>query len=121
MPTFGDLIGEARTVLQDKQPTSDNQLRYSDDELFEGINRFMVEVRTKRPDIFLPLGLRVPVPSYTAGNNMTTAFPLDMSVYTAFVYYLVGISELREDTFSDDSRAVAMLNKAVTQLLSVQS
>jgi hypothetical protein len=48
-------------------------------------------------------------------------FPLDLSVWSAFVYYLVGRAELREDTWSDDGRATAMMNKAVSQLLSVQS
>jgi hypothetical protein len=119
--TFGDLIGEARTMLQDKLPTSGGALRYSDDEFFECINSFMYEVRTKRPDIFLPIGLRVSVPMYTAPGDLTTSFPLDTSVWSAFVYYLVGRTELREDTWSDDGRATAMMNKAVSQLLTIQS
>jgi hypothetical protein len=119
--TFGSMIGDARTLLQDKIGTSGGLLRYSDDEMFESINSFMSEVRTKRPDLFLPLGLRVPVPLYGATTDMTTVFPLDSSCYSAFVYYLVGRQELREDTFSDDGRATALLNKAVSQLLTVQS
>jgi hypothetical protein len=119
--TFGELIEEARTILQDKLPTSGGVLRYSDQELFECINSFMTEVRTKRPDLFLPLGLRVGWPYYNYASDMDTAFPLHLSVWSAFVYYLVGRSELREDTFSEDSRAVSMLNKAVSQLLSIQS
>jgi hypothetical protein len=119
--TFGELIEEARTILQDKLPTSGGVLRYSDQELFECINSFMAEVRTKRPDLFLPLGLRKTWPYYNYASDMGTTFPLDISVWSAFVYYLVGRSELREDTFSEDSRAVSMLNKAVSQLLSIQS
>lgn len=119
--TFGTLINEARTLLQDKLPTSGSALRYSDDEFFECINAFMAEVRAKRPDLFLRLGLRVPLGFYTAAQNMNTPFPLDTSVWSAFVYYLVGRTEMREDTWSDDGRATAMMNKAVAQLLQVQS
>jgi hypothetical protein len=65
--------------------------------------------------------MRNPLPYYNASNDMDTPFPLDTSVWSAFVYYIVGRTELREDTFSEDSRAVSMLNKAVSQLLSIQS
>ena len=119
--TFGALINDARTLLQDKLPTSGSALRYSDDEFFECINSFMAEVRAKRPDLFLARGLRQPVPFYTAATDTNTAFPLDTSVWSAFVYYLVGRTEMREDTWSDDGRATAMMNKAVAQLLQVQS
>ncbi len=119
--TFGDMLGEARTLLQDKLPTSGGVLRYSDDEFFECINSFMYEVRAKRPDIFLPFGLRTAIPIFNASDDMNTEFPLDISIWSAFVYYIVGRTELREDTWSDDGRATAMMNKAVSQLLTVQS
>jgi hypothetical protein len=119
--TFYNLIAEARTILQDKLPTSGGALRYTDDEMFESINSFVAEVRTKRPDLFLPMGLRNGLPYYNASDDMHTPFPLDTSVWSAFVYYIVGRTELREDTWSDDGRATAMMNKAVSQLLSIQS
>jgi hypothetical protein len=119
--TWGDVILEARTLLQDKLPTSGSALRYTDDEMFESINGFLTEVRTKRPDLLLPFGLRNPLPRYAAATDMNTAFPLDLSVYDAFVYYLVGRQELREDTWATDGRAVTLMNKAVSQLLSIQS
>ena len=122
--TFGALIGEARTLLQDKLPTSGGVLRYSDDEMMEAINGFMVEARAKRPDLFLARGrrrLRRSLPYYTAANDMGTPFPLSEMVYNACLYYCVGRCELREDTFTDDGRATTLLNKAVSQLLQVQS
>jgi len=108
-------------MLQDKLPTSGSALRYSDDEMFESINGFFTEVRAKRPDLLLPLGLRRPLPRYAAAVDMKTAFPLDLSVYDAFVYYLVGRQELREDTWANDGRATTLMNKAISQLLSIQS
>jgi hypothetical protein len=119
--TLGSLIGEARTMLQDKLPATGSALRYTDDEMFEAINGMMAEVRTKRPDLFLPVGLRKPMPFYSSATDMDTPFPLDTSCYSAFVYYLVGRAEMREDTWSDDGRATAMMNKAVAQLLTIQS
>ena len=119
--TWGDLILETRTLVQDKLPTSGSALRYTDDEMFETINRFVTEVRTKRPDLFLPLGLRRPLPRYSAAVDMTMPFPFDLSCYSAFVYYLTGMAELREDTWANDGRAVTLSNKAISQLLSVQS
>jgi hypothetical protein len=119
--TFGTLIGEARTLLQDKLGTNGGALRYTDDEMFESINAMLAEVRTKRPDLFLPIGLRKALAFYSSATDMNVAFPLDTSCYSAFVYYLVGRAELREDTFSDDSRAVSLMNKSLSQLLTISS
>jgi hypothetical protein len=123
--TFGSIVAEARTLLQDKLPTTGSALRYSDEELFESINGAMAEVRTKRPDLFLRAfgyaSLRQTIPYYSAAHDMNTPFPLDLQAYQAFVYYVTGRQELREDTFSEDSRAVTLMNKFTSQLLTVQS
>lgn len=118
MRTIGTLLAEARTLLQDKEPLP--AYRYSDAELVEAFNGAMVESRAKRPDLFLAMGLRTPTPYYST-SDLAQPFPLGDEVYDAFVYYLVGRSELREDSFAVDGRAVAMANKFVSQLLSVAS
>ena len=119
MPTtIGGVIARARTLLQDKTPTP--AVRYSDAEMMEGFNDAMAETRAKRPDLFLARGLRVPLPFYTLAN-MTSPFPLDEIYVSAFTYYLVGRAELREDPFAQDGRAVVLMNKFTSQLLSVQS
>lgn len=122
--TLGTLIAEARTMLQDKVPLNDvggTGYRYSDDELFEALNGAFVEARAKRPDLFMDMGLRNALPSFNASTDQSIPFPLDIQYYNAFVYYVVGRTELREDTFSNDSRAVVLMNKFASQLLSVQS
>lgn len=116
--TLGTLVAEARTLLQDKDADG---YRYTDAELFEAINGAFMEARTKRPDLYLPSGLRNAWPVYVAATDMNVAFPLDPSVYTSVLYYVVGRTELREDTFSQDSRAVSMMNKFVSQLLGLAS
>lgn len=118
--TLGTIVAEARTLLQDEVEV-DGTFRYSDDEMFENINGALLEVRAKRPDLFLDMGLRAALPTYSAAVDMGTAFPLDESVYTAVLYYVVGRTELREDTFAVDGRATVLMNKFVSQLLGVAS
>jgi hypothetical protein len=115
--TIGDVLNEARTILQDKKGS---EPRYTNDELLEAFNGFMTEVRAKRPDLFLLIGLRTAVPNYTT-SQLGVAFPLDLIAYDAFVYYIVGRCEAREDTFTEDSRAVTFMNKAISQLMQVAS
>jgi hypothetical protein len=116
--TIATVLAEARTLLQDKH----TPYRYTDDELLEAFNGIVAEIRAKRPDMFLGagIGLRDPVPYYTMANT-TTPFPLPATAYNACLYYVVGRSSLRDDTYADDSRAVTMMNKAVTSLLTVAS
>jgi hypothetical protein len=116
--TIGDVVAGARTLLQDKTPLP--AVRYSDAEMLEAFNDAMAEARGKRPDLFLALGLRTPLPTYTVAD-LDEEFPLDPIVRPAFVYYLVGRAELREDPFAQDGRAVVLMNKFVSQLLTVQS
>ena len=126
-PTIGDVVQDARALLQDTlqteatSPVQDAPVyRYTDADLIAAFNGAMLETRAKRPDLFLALGLRSTVPRFAA-SDMGKPFPLDLSVYDAFVYFLVGRMELREDTFATDGRAVTMMNKFVSQLTSVAS
>jgi hypothetical protein len=114
--TIGTLLAEARTLLQDKVQA----YRYSDDELLENFNGAVGEARIKRPDLFLGRGLRAPLPFHTTAD-LAAPFPYDIIIYQAALYYVVGRAELREDSFSNDSRAVSMMNKFVAQLTAVQS
>jgi hypothetical protein len=119
MITLGRLLLDARAILNDTVATS-GSLRFSDEDLIQAFNHALLQARGKRPDAFLAMGLRGAVPQYTAGD-IETPFPLDQIFYSPFLYYIVGHSELREDTFTDDGRATALLNKFVTGLLQVMS
>ena len=113
------VVSQARTLLQDlvASPT----YRYLDQDLVDNFNGGMSEARRIRPDLFLALGLRTPLPLYTLTDIAApgTPFPLDEQLFDAFVWYVVGRAELREDTFSDNSRAVTLMNKFTSQLLTV--
>jgi hypothetical protein len=120
--TLGTVISQARTLLQDVTPTVNGTYRYTDQDLVDNFNGAMIEARKIRPDLFLQYGLRTPLPLYTT-SNMTdgTLFPIDEQYFTCFVWYVVGRAELREDTFSNDSRAVSLMNKFVSAMLDTKA
>jgi len=117
--TLGSLITTARNTLNDTIQVS-GAFRYSDQELYDALNEGLQLARAKRPDIFLDMGLRNPVPQYQT-TDTAVPFPIDLAYYAAIVFYVVGRTELKEDTFADDNRAVTLMNKFTSQLLSVSS
>lgn len=121
--TINSLCGEARALLQDVIPTgSVNGTRYSNQDLLDAFNDAVQQIRVKRPDAFLGMGLRTAVPIFTTTDlTAGTPFPIDNGFYPAVLYYVVGRCELREDTFSDNGRAISLMNKFVSQILQVAS
>jgi hypothetical protein len=119
--TIGGLLVEARVLLQDVVPMIGAETRFSDTELVDAFNDALLQARAKRPDAFLDMGLRNAVPKYSMPDDTATTFPLDPGYYPALLFYVVGRSELREDTFVEDGRATVMCNKFVSQLLQVAS
>ena len=118
--TIGGMFVTARNTLNDTVQVS-GAFRYSDQELMDAFNEALVMARAKRPDAFLDMGLRNAVPQYQVATDEGLNFPLDVGYAPAFVFYIVGRTELKEDTFTDDNRAVSLMNKFVSLLLSVQS
>jgi hypothetical protein len=113
-------VAEARSLLNDTVQTAGSSYRYSDADLVSFINAAIREIRAKRPDVFLGLGLRYASPIYSQ-NDFALAWPLDESMYDAALYYTVGRAELREDTFTDDGRAQTLMTKFVNQIIKVES
>jgi hypothetical protein len=119
--TIGELIVEARQLLNDSIPIS-GEARFPDNELVAALNDAMFQIRQKRPDAFLGYGLRKSVPQYTLPADANTTLPIDETFfYSPLLFYVVGRSEITEDTYADNGRAVAMMNKFVNQILSVKS
>jgi hypothetical protein len=118
--TVSQLIAEARTILNDTIPISGSS-RYADDDLLAALNEAILQVRAKRPDAFLAYGLRKTVPAYALPRDADLVFDFDDMFYSPLLFYVVGRSELIEDTFSDDGRAVTLMTKFTSQLLRVQS
>lgn len=118
--TVGGLIAEARQVLNDTVPISGSS-RFPDADLIAALNEAILQVRAKRPDAFLGFGLRKAIPVYDLPADAGALFPFDDMFYSPLLFYVVGRSELVEDTFSDDGRAVALMSKFTAQLLKVSS
>jgi hypothetical protein len=116
--TIGGMILDARNIVNDVVQT-DGSFRYSDQEFYNAFNDAMQQVRFKRPDAFLNIGLRNTVPQYNYLTDANTLFPLDSWYYPAFVMYLCGRVELKEDTFSDDKRAPVLMAKFVQMIMQV--
>lgn len=110
-------------MLQDVIPNgSPDGTRFTNQDLIDAFNDALVQARAKRPDLFLSMGLRNAVPQYDPDDiTAATPFPLDPMAYPAFLFYIVGRCELRNDTYADDKRAVTMANRFVSQLLQVAS
>lgn len=108
------MISEARSLLNDTiQP-----VRYSDADLYDILDNAIGVTRRVRPDLFLGsvAGLRSePAPIAPADANQP--FPLDWSYTSAFVWYVAGRAEMRDDEFSSDQRATVLLARFVAEMV----
>lgn len=118
--TVGKLLTEARQLLNDTLPISGTP-RFADVQLVNALNEAMLQVRAKRPDAFLRFGLRTALPSFAMPSDQNTNLPIEDQFYSPLLYYVVGRSELVEDTFADNGRAITLMNKFTTELLKVAS
>lgn len=113
-PTVADIVTRARADLNDK----DSDLyRYSTEELLGFINAAMFEIRRNRPDFFYGVST---TPQYTTTDISALTefeFPQFAEAVTRFT---VGRAEIRDDEFSEDGRAMQLLqmfSAAVTGVL----
>ena len=113
LETVGAYILEARHLLQDEIVP----YRYPDQDLIDALNIGLAEARRLRPDLFLPA---YAVPYFTSLSVDTAkVVPIELPFRSAFVYYVVGRMQLRDDESTTDARAASLLNKFVGQLLQV--
>jgi len=115
MSSYQDLINDARVLLQD---TVDS--RYSDATLISTLNRGLKDLGRIRPDAFYDFynanALNIPVITDTdpapAGQTLwTEVFGIEDQFYTPLMSYVVGLTELIEDEFSVDGRAMAFVGQ----------
>lgn len=105
--TADEVINEARVHLHD---TRGPAYRYTDEQLLEYVNNFQREALRMRPDLFVGVGFVAP--TVALAGTLT----VDDQFKQAAVHFVVGTALLREDEFSDDGRAVALISKATMQL-----
>jgi hypothetical protein len=102
-----DIIAGVRDIIQDLDTT-----RYKDDSLIRAINQAVLEIRRVRPDYFIG-AYHVPVTQYSA---LTSEIQLPETCMPSLVKYVAGWAELRDDEYTTDGRAAALLTAFTTDL-----
>ena len=111
--TVQDYLDRSRVLLQDTVVP----YRYSDEELVGNLNEAMMLARMKRPDLFLS-AITDAVPEYDFGSPSDLVV-MDQQYRLAFVLYMVGFAQLRDEEGAQDQRALALTEKFTQQLMTV--
>lgn len=101
--TVGQVVEAARGLVQDVVPP----YRYSTRDLAGYVSEAMGEARRVRPDLFLDT-LRDALPYYTDAD-LLVEIPMPDSYFQQVVNYVAGRSDLREDAFAQDGRAITLI------------
>jgi hypothetical protein len=109
LDTVAKFITQARVLLQD----GTEPYRYSDTELMESLNLAVLEARRLRSDLFLAVDF-VPQ-TYDSTSDVTT--DIDAQYRPAFLYFMVGYAQLRDEEQNQDQRAGALITKFASQLI----
>jgi hypothetical protein len=113
LDTVTDYVTEARVLLQDKVPT----YRYADAELISALNLAIMTARRNRPDLFMEV---VSIPNFTTADiTAGTAFAMDVQYRVAFLFFMVGFAQLRDEEDTQDARAAAFIVKFTQQLMTL--
>jgi hypothetical protein len=114
LDTVADYVTEARTLLQDEVPT----YRYADSDLIVALNLAIMTARRNRYDLFMEVAA---VPQFVAADIAAgTAFAVDVQYRAAFLFFMVGYVQLRDEEDTQDARAGAFIGKFTQQLLTLQ-
>ena len=108
--TVQDYITRVRVLLLDQV----SPYRYPDADLVASLNEGILEARRLRPDLMLSY-FRTTLPEYSTASLGTTV-AIDQMYRTAFVYYMAGQAQLRDEEDTQDARAAAFLTKFHTML-----
>lgn len=111
--TPNDIIALARDTLQD---TVDGPYRHPTDSLIRALNLAIPEASRVRPDLFYDAPSTLPV---VTSLNLSASLGIDDRYKMPFVMFLAGFASLKEDQFTNDSRAGALLARFSAQLVGV--
>lgn len=106
------VIATAREILQDTVA----DYRYTDASLYVGLNMALREAKRLRPDIWLSEGKLQPVPTITT-TNAGEPLPIDEQFENAITFFVVGWAELRDDQYSQEGRAPALMGQFKQSLI----
>jgi hypothetical protein len=109
---IGDLIDQIRVLLQDTDDTAG--YRYSTASIIMNINQGLLEMYRMRPDIFLETSFVVP---FFSSQDLAQDWPIEEQWIPSIIYYAVGMTQVRDDEGTQDTRASAFLTKFTATLV----
>lgn len=115
LATVAEYVTEARRLLQDKN----TPYRYQDDELVMALNLAIGEGRRARPELFQNY-FETDLPMYSSDDE-DEEVDIPAMYRMAFLYFIVGHTQLADQEDTTDQRSAALLTKFISQLLSLPS
>lgn len=111
--TLTQVFADVRDILQDSKPNRNGEYRYPDAQLARHLNSAYTELKRIRPDAWLSyVGQPLPfLDSTTDPIDTSGELPVDDIFYVPIVNFMSGFAELRDDTFTVDSRAALLLQQ----------
>jgi len=115
LDTVNDYLVSARRLLLDEA----EPYRYPTADLVDALNFAFLEARRLRPDLLLSR-FRSTLPSYSA-SNLSAAVDVDPQYRMAFLYFVCGQAQLRDDENTQDQRAGGFMAKFIAQLQTISA
>ena len=116
LTTMGDLLQQIRTLLQDVDSTGPSGYRYSTDSIVTNLNQGLVDLYRIRPDLFLEL--KFVVPQFTV-DQLARVVGIEQQYVTPLIFYVVGLTQARDDEQTQDARAGVFLKTFKDAVLTV--
>lgn len=107
-----DYVTASRVLLQDTVAP----YRYPDADLVLALSMGILDARRLRPDLFINV---TTLPFFTANDGTLVA--IDQQYRNAFVYYMTGMAQLRDDEDTQDARAAAFMGKFTAELVGLSA
>ena len=114
LKTVADILKQVRVLLQDTD-VSAGTYRYTTDSLIMNLNQCMMDMFRIRPDLFLAMGYVVP--SFDV-SNLAQTVDIEPQYIPPVIYYVVGLTQARDDEQNQDARASGFLKVFQSALVS---
>lgn len=112
--TLENMLDEVRDLLQDSRASS---YRYSTARLVRQINTTLQEVYRLRPDAFIAYDTAATaVPEFTE-SDLAEEIGIEDLFYQSVVFHVVSVTQLSDDEFANDGRAISLMSAFRQQLV----
>lgn len=115
LDSVGDIVDQVRTLLQDTDNSS-GQYRYSTDSIVTNLNQGIMDMFRIRPDLFLEQ--KFTIPKFNVGG-LDQVPGIEEQYLPPLIYYIVGLTQLRDDEQNQDARAAGFLKQFIASLTTV--